>query len=72
MLCPSLSSYTSNQAYKIFVKKFSLTSLNLLNKDGLEPIKLVEALSLQGKIGSDIVLLLDSVCLQRDAQYKGS
>ena len=71
MLCSSLKLHIKPSMQNL-CKEFPLTSLNLLSKDGLEPIKPVEALLLQGKIGIDIALLLDTVCLQRDAQYQGS
>ena len=37
----------------------------------MEPIKVVKVLLDQGKIGEDVVLLLDEIYLQKDAQYQG-
>ena len=41
-----------------------------LNKCGLEPIKAARALLDHGKIGMSILLLLDEIYLQKDAQYQ--
>ena len=66
--------YTSTQAYKLLLEQFPLPALSLLkklNKGGMEPIKVVKVLLDQGKIGEDVVLLLDEIYLQKDAQYQG-
>ena len=66
--------YTSTQAYKLLLEQFPLPALSLLkklNKGGMEPIKVVKVLLDQGKIGEDVVLLLDEIYLQKHAQYQG-
>ena len=66
--------YTSTQAYKLLLEQFPLPALSLLkklNKGGMEPIKVVKVLLDQGKIGEDVVLLLDEIYLQKDVQYQG-
>ena len=37
----------------------------------MEPIKVVKVLLDQGKIGEDVVLLLDEIYLKKDVQYQG-
>ena len=66
--------YTSTQAYKLLLEQFPLPALSLLkklNKGGMEPIKVVKVLLDQGKIGEDVVLLLDEIYLKKDVQYQG-
>ena len=66
--------YTSTQACKLLFEQFPLPSSSLLkklNKSGMEPIKVVKVLLDQGKIGEDVVLLLDEMYLQKDVQYQG-
>ena len=56
--------YTSDQAYKLLLQQFPLISLSLLKKltEGrIEPLKAAKVLQEQGKIGIDVVLLLDEV-----------
>ena len=63
-----------NTSLKTFIRIISVTFLSLLkklDKDGMEPIKAVTVLLDKGKIGEDVVLLLDEIYLQKDAQYQG-
>ena len=65
--------YTSAQAYKPMLQQFPLTSLRLLKKlteGGIEPLKATKDLLEQGKISTDVVLLLDEVYLQNYSQYQ--
>ena len=65
--------YTSVQAYKLMLEQFPLTSLRLLKKlteGGIEPLKATKVLLEQRKIGTDVVLLLDEVYLQKYSQYQ--
>ena len=65
--------YTSVQAYKLLLQQFPLPSLSLLKKlteGGIEPLKAAKVLLEQGDIGTDVVLLLDEVYLQKDSQYQ--
>ena len=64
---------TLTQAYKLLLEKFPLPSLSLLkklNKGGMELTKAVKVLLNQGKIGENVVLLLDEIYLQKDVQYQ--
>ena len=66
--------YTSTQACKLLLEQFPLPSLSLLkklNKGGMGPIKAVKVLLDQGKIGENVVLLLDEIYLQKGIQYQG-
>ena len=65
--------YTSVQAYKLMLEQFPLPSLRLLKKlteGGIEPLKATKVLLEQRKIGTDVVLLLDEVYLQKYSQYQ--
>ena len=65
--------YTSVQAYKLMLEQFLLPSLRLLKKlteGGIEPLKATKVLLEQRKIGTDVVLLLDEVYLQKYSQYQ--
>ena len=65
--------YTSIQAYKPFSQQFPLPSLSLLKKltEGvIEPLKAVKVLLEQGKMRTDVILLLDEVYLQKDTKYQ--
>ena len=65
--------YTSGQAYKLLLQQFPLPSLSLAKKltEGvIEPLKAAKILLEQGKIGTDVVLLVDGVYLQKDSQYQ--
>ena len=60
--------YTSVQAYKLLLQQFPLPSLSLLKKlteGGIEPLKAAKLLLEQEKVGTDVVLLLDKVYLQK-------
>ena len=66
--------YTSAQAYKLLLEQFPLPSFSLLkkiNKGGVEPLKSVKCLLNQNKIDRDVVLLMDEIYLQKEAQYQG-
>ena len=66
--------YTLAQAYKLLLEQFPLPSFSLLkkiNKGGVEPLKSVKCLLNQNKIDKDVVLLMDEVYLQKEAQYQG-
>ena len=55
------------------LQQFPLPSLSLLKKltEGvIEPFKAAKVLLEKGKIGNDVVLLLDEVYLQKDSQYQ--
>ena len=55
------------------LQQFPLPSLSLLKKNtkgGIEPLKAARVLIEQGKIGTDVVLLLDEDYLQKDSQYQ--
>ena len=65
--------YVSVQAYKLLVQQFLLPSLTLLRKfteGGIEPLKAANVLLEQGRIDTDVVLLLDEVYLQKDSQHQ--
>ena len=65
--------FTSVQAYKLLLQQFPLPSLCLLKKlteGGIEPLKAAKIVLEQGKIGTDVVLLLDEFYLQKDSQYQ--
>ena len=65
--------YTSVQAYTLWLKQFPLPSLSLLKKlteGGIKPLKAAKVLLEKRKIGTDVVLLLDEVYLQKDSQYQ--
>ena len=47
-----------------------MSLLKKLDKDGMEPIKAVTVLLDKGKIGEDVVLLLDEIYLPKDVQYQ--
>ena len=62
-----------NTSLKTFIRIISVTFLSLLkklDKDGMEPIKAVTVLLDKGKIGEDVVLLLDEIYLPKDVQYQ--
>ena len=66
--------YTSAQAYKLLLEQFPLPSFSLLkkiNKGGVELLKSVKCLINQNKIDKDVVLLMDEIYLQKEAQYQG-
>ena len=42
-----------------------------INKGGVEPLKSVKCLLNQNKIDKDVVLLMDEIYLQKEAQYQG-
>ena len=66
--------YTSKQAYKLLLEEFPLPSLSLLKKlsqGGIEPLKALKVLLDEDKIGKDIVVLIDEMYLQKEAQYQG-
>ena len=70
--CALLLRYTSVQAYKLLLQQFPLPSLSLLKKltEGwIEPLEADKLLLEQEKIGTDVVLLLDRVYLQKDSQF---
>ena len=62
--------YTSVQVYKLLLQQFPLPSLSLLKKfteGGIDPLKAAKVLLKQGKIFTEVVLLLDEVYLQKDS-----
>ena len=62
--------YTSVQVYKLLLQQFPLLSLSLLKKlteGGIDPLKAAKVLLKQGKIFTEVVLLLDEVYLQKDS-----
>ena len=66
--------YTSAQAYKMLLEQFPFPSISLLkkmSKGGVEPLKACKVLLKQGKIDKDIILTLDEIYLQKEAQYNG-
>ena len=66
--------YTSPQAYKMLMEQFPFPSISLLkklSKGGVEPLKVCKVLLEQGKIDKDVVLTLDEIYLQKEAQYNG-
>ena len=66
--------YTSLQAYKLLLQKFSPPSISLLNKlqaGGLDAVKSVKYLLEKGEISRDIVLMFDEMYLQKCTQYHG-
>ena len=65
--------YTSSQAYQVLLQQFPFPSISLLKKlckGGVEPLKVAKLLLEQDKIDKDVVLLLDEMYLQKDAQYQ--
>ena len=59
---------------QFFLTAISFISINSLlkklNESEIEPLKVVKVLLEQGKIGTDVVLLLDEVYLQKHSQYQ--
>ena len=64
--------YTSFQAYKQLLDRFSLTSINVLNRiqqGGVDSVKALKILHEQGKISMDCVLMVDEMYLQKATHY---
>ena len=64
--------YTSRQSYELLLHEFPLPSFSYLKnliKGGIEPIKGLKLLLQEGKVSSDLVLLIDEMYLQKSVQY---
>ena len=64
--------YTSPQSYKLLLEQFpfpSISWLKQLSKGGIEPLKACKLLLEEGKMDKDVILSLDEIFLQKDAQY---
>ena len=49
----------------------SISWLKQLSKGGIEPLKACKLLLEEGKMDKDVILSLDEIFLQKDAQYSG-
>ena len=66
--------YTSPQAYRMLLEQLPFPSISLLkklSKGGIEPLKACKLLLDQGKMDQEVILSLDEIYLQKDAQYSG-
>lgn len=66
--------YTSAQAYRQLLERFSLPSFSLLNKiqqGGVDAVKGIKLLHERGQISKDVVLMVDEMFLQKSSQYQG-
>ena len=65
--------HTSLQAYKLLLEKFPLPSISLLNKiqeGGIDSLKALKVLREEDQISTDLILMVDEMCLYKVAQYQ--
>ena len=65
--------YTSFQAYKLLLEKFPLPSISTLNKiqkGGVDALKAVKKLLDEGHMSSDVILMVDEMFLQKGTSYQ--
>ena len=66
--------YTSFQSYKILLEKFPLPSISTLNKiqkGGVDALKAAKKLLDGGHMSSDVILMVDEMFLQKGTSYQG-
>ena len=66
--------YTSPQTYKMLLETLPFPSISLLKKlsqGGVEPLKACKLLLERGKMDKDVILSLDEIYIQKDAEYNG-
>ena len=66
--------YTSFQSYKILLEKFPLPSISTLNKiqkGGVDALKAVKKLLDGGHMSSDVILMVDEMFLQKGTSLQG-
>lgn len=66
--------YTSLQSYKILLEKFPLPSISTLHKiqkGGVDAIKAAKKLREEGRMSSDVILMVDEMYLQKGTSYQG-
>ena len=67
-----LLKHTSAQTYRLLLEQFPLPSFSLLSKiesGSIESYRAASALKAKGSISEDVILLLDEMYLQKQAQY---
>ena len=65
--------HTSLQAYKLLLEKFPLPSISLLNKiqeGGVDSLKALKVLREEDQISTDLILMVDEMCLYKVARYQ--